>query len=153
MTHAALELQIVDQNAPVPSVDFFNRWVQAALDAAPADRHSVTIRIVDRDEMVQLNRDYAKKDAPTNVLSFPFEPIDQIESDFLGDIAICSEVVASEATEQGKQWEAHWAHMVIHGVFHLCGYDHIDAIQAEEMEALEASVMSGLGFPDPYQGD
>jgi len=153
MTRAALELQIVDHKAPVPSVDCFNRWVQAALDAAPADRFSVTIRIVDRDEMAQLNCDYGKKDAPTNVLSFPFEPIEQIESDFLGDIAICSEVVASEATEQGKQWDAHWAHMVIHGVFHLCGYDHIDAIQAEEMEAMEGSVMIDLGYPDPYHGN
>lgn len=152
MTRAALELQIVDQKAPVPSADCFNHWVQAALDAAPADRYSVTIRIVDRDEMAQLNRDYGNKDAPTNVLSFPFEPIDRIESDYLGDIAICSEVVASEATQQGKQWNAHWAHMVIHGVFHLCGYDHINAIQAEEMEAMEGSVLIGLGYPDPFHG-
>ena len=93
-----------------------------------------------------------KKDAPTNVLSFPFEPIENIESDFLGDIAICAEVVASEAAQQDKQWHAHWAHMVIHGIFHLCGYDHLDAKQAEEMEAMEISVMKGLGYSDPYLG-
>lgn len=153
MTIAALELQVVDRNSAVPSAEYFNQWVEATLDAVDADRTGLAIRIVDRNEMVRLNREFRKIDAPTNVLSFSFEPIDNVESDFLGDIAICAEVVSSEADEQGKQWLAHWAHIVIHGVLHLCGYDHEEENAAQEMEATEVRVLAGFGYTDPYGVD
>ncbi len=153
MTRAALELQVVDQSFPVPSVDCFRLWAYTALEAAQSDRLALTIRVVDRDEITQLNKNYRQVDGSTNVLSFPFEPIQEIETNLLGDIAICAEVVAQEAAEQGKQWEAHWAHMVIHGILHLCGYDHDCLKDADEMEALEVKVLSVLGYSDPYRCD
>ena len=153
MTSAAIELQIVDQKSSVPSADYFNKWVEATLDAVDAERTELAIRIVDREEMMQLNREFREINAPTNVLSFSFEPINNVESDFLGDIAICAEVVTAEADEQGKQWLAHWAHIVIHGVLHLCGYDHEEANEAQEMEATEIKVLAGFGYSDPYTID
>lgn len=153
MTRAALELQVVDHSFPVPSVDCFRLWAHTVLEAAQSDRLELTIRVVDRDEITRLNKNYRQVDGSTNVLSFPFEPIEDIETNLLGDIAICAEVVAEEATEQGKQWEAHWAHMVIHGILHLCGYDHVCLKDADEMEALEVRVLSVLGYSDPYRCD
>ena len=153
MTSAAIELQIVDQKSSVPSADYFNKWVEATLDAVDAERTELAIRIVDREEMMQLNREFREINAPTNVLSFSFEPINNVESDFLGDIAICAEVVTAEADEQGKQWLAHWAHIVIHGVLHLCGYDHEEENEAQEMEATEIKVLAGFGYSDPYRID
>jgi len=84
------------------------------------------------------------------VLSFPFEAPPGIELPLLGDLIICRQVVEQEAAEQGKNPEAHWAHMVVHGTLHLLGYDHIEDEEAEEMEALETEIMLALGYPDPY---
>ena len=151
MTRAALELQVVDRNSSVPSADYFNLWVEAAFDAVDSDRTGLTVRIVGREEIRQLNQKFRNVDSPTNVLSFSFEPIENIESDFLGDIAICAEVVTSEADKQGKELLAHWAHMVVHGVLHLCGYDHVEDEEAQEMEAVETKVLAALGYPDPYK--
>ena len=114
----------------------------------------ITLRIVAEDEIRTLNRDYRDKDAPTNVLSFPFEmpeglPEDAVEP-LVGDIVICDAVVHREADEQHKPLDAHWAHMVTHGVLHLLGYDHIDDDDALVMETLEIRALGELGFPDPY---
>jgi len=114
---------------------------------------------VDAAESRQLNRDYRGKDYPTNVLSFPFEPPEGMPEDMLtelgdgiiGDIAICDTVVDKEAEEQHKTPEAHWAHMVVHGVLHLLGHDHIDDAGADIMEALEVNILNRLGYPDPYR--
>jgi probable rRNA maturation factor len=92
-----------------------------------------------------LNRRYRGKDKPTNVLSFPCEAPGE-----LGDVVICAPVVAREAREQGKAVAAHWAHMVVHGVLHLRGFDHIRAAQAKVMEARERAILARLSFPDPY---
>ena len=85
------------------------------------------------------------------MLSFPFEAPPEIELPLLGDLVICAAVVENEALEQNKPLQAHWAHMVVHGCLHLLGYDHIDDIEAEEMESLETQLIEGLGFTDPYK--
>ncbi|MFM1892786.1 MAG: hypothetical protein RLZ44_1863 [Pseudomonadota bacterium] len=131
-------------------------WVLAVLGAG-ASPAALTIRIVDAAESRELNRVYRGKDRPTNVLSFPFEappgvPPEQTGG-LLGDLVICAPVVAHEAADQGKALEAHWAHMVVHGLLHLLGYDHEQEPQAQEMEARERQLLGALGFPDPYATD
>jgi probable rRNA maturation factor len=112
----------------------------------------ITIRICNKSEMIQLNSDYRNKNKPTNVLSFPFDMPHYPEEDIplLGDIVICAEVVADEAKEQGKTLEAHWAHLVVHGVLHLLGYDHVEEKAAEKMEGEEISILASLGYDNPY---
>ena len=107
---------------------------------------ALTIRVVGTAESRQLNRTWRGKDKPTNVLSFPAGDV----ADELGDLAICAPVVAREAREQGKALQAHWAHMVVHGVLHLLGYDHENDRDAGRMETKEAGILKQFGYPDPY---
>jgi len=100
--------------------------------------------------MINLNSQFRQQPKTTNVLSFPSDLPPELELEELGDIVICAPVVESEAVEQNKLLEAHWAHMVVHGTLHLQGYDHIETNDAEEMEALEEKIITGLGFPAPY---
>jgi probable rRNA maturation factor len=111
----------------------------------------VTLRMVDLVESRQLNSDYRNKDKPTNVLSFPFEAPEHIEMPFLGDLVVCAAVVEQEAKEQDKQVTNHWAHLCVHGLLHLLGYDHIDEKEAQEMEGLETAILAKLNIDDPYQ--
>lgn len=120
---------------PAPSA------VRAARDA------SLSIRVVGTAESRRLNRTWRGKDKPTNVLSFP-APATQ--SPLLGDLAICAPVVAREAREQGKSAQAHWAHMVVHGVLHLLGYDHELDRDAAVMEARETALLANFGYANPY---
>ena len=106
---------------------------------------------MDEDEGAELNEAYRRKQGPTNVLSFPFEAPPGVELSLLGDIVVCAPVVAREAGEQGKILESHWAHMVVHGCLHLLGYDHMEPVEAEAMEALETEILGGLGYPNPYE--
>jgi probable rRNA maturation factor len=108
------------------------------------------LRIVDEAEMTGLNEQYRKKSGPTNVLSFPADLPQGVNSPFLGDIIICAPVVAKEAKDQGKSLDSHWAHMTVHGILHLQGYNHIDNTEAEQMESLEIKIMQQLGFANPY---
>ena len=118
-------------------------WVRASC-ALPAE---LAVRFVGAEEGRTLNREYRGKDYATNVLSFPY----QTEGIICGDLVLCRDVVEREAREQGKATEAHYAHMVVHGMLHLQGYDHeTGSADAERMEALERSVLTALGFPDPY---
>ena len=143
-----IELQIASNTRDLPAATQFATWVSAArLDDSEG---SVVIRIVDEPESRQLNRDYRGKDRPTNVLSFPFEPPPGIPEEHLGDLVICAPVVFREAQEQLKEPEAHWAHMVVHGVLHLQGFDHQNSAEAEEMESLERQILARLGYSDPY---
>ncbi|HEY9131865.1 MAG TPA: rRNA maturation RNase YbeY [Dyella sp.] len=135
----------------VPAAASFRRWVDAALAGARHRRVAeLSIRIVDTDEGRALNRDYRGKDYATNVLSFPAELPSGIRLPLLGDLAICAPVVAREAGEQRKPAQHHWAHMTVHGVLHLLGYDHIEDAEAEVMEALETRILGRLGIADPY---
>lgn len=144
-----LDLQLASENAGIPSIEDFQRWVDAAL--ADHDGAQLTVRVVDEDEITELNRTYRNKDKPTNVLTFPFEAPAEIELSLLGDIVICAKVVQDEAAEQGKPLHAHWAHMVIHGCLHLLGYDHLEDQEAESMEGLEISLLADLGYANPYE--
>jgi len=141
------ELSLVVQYASaaqnLPTRTQLRRWVKAALrrDAA------MTLRIVDEAEGRELNKKYRGKDYATNVLTFVYD-----DSTLLaGDVVICAPVVAREAREQGKDLAEHYAHLAIHATLHLQGYDHENAADAAEMEALETGLMLKLHYPDPYQ--
>jgi probable rRNA maturation factor len=136
----------------VPSPARLRQWAAAALAAEPGE---VTLRIVGSAESRALNKRYRGKDKATNVLSFPHDPLPRPlsrkrERGVLGDLVICAPVVNREAREQGKAPAAHWAHMVVHGVLHLRGFDHIRAGQARVMENRERAILARLSFPDPY---
>ena len=136
----------------VPSAASFRAWAEAALRGAKRRKATeLSIRIVDTDEGRTLNREYRHRDYATNVLSFPVELPPGVTLPLIGDLAICAPVVAREAKEQGKNPRNHWAHMTVHGVLHLLGYDHIDDAEAEAMEALETRILAGLGIADPYE--
>lgn len=158
MTRALFTLHLqkaVELDQLPKSVDF-RTWIQVALTVAQVHRPcEVLIRLVDEEESQGLNRDYREKDKPTNVLSFPADLPDEVVSSLprvpLGDIIICAPVVFAEAKEQGKLYMAHWAHMTIHGVLHLLGYDHIEDDEAEDMEALEIQALAMLGYANPYE--
>jgi probable rRNA maturation factor len=140
------------QNEPgfeaIPTLAQFERWVGAALRRA-YPRLEQTICIVDEAQSRELNQRYRGKDRPTNVLAFPADS-GLLDYDNLGDLVICAPVVRAEAREQGKTEEAHWAHLVVHGMLHLQGFDHQDERQAAEMEALEIEILDTLGYTNPY---
>ncbi|WP_028669383.1 rRNA maturation RNase YbeY [Saccharospirillum impatiens] len=148
-----LDVQIASAATDLPDYDALLNWVSTALHDHQ-ESASLTIRLVDDPESQQLNLDYRGKDAPTNVLSFPFDcPPDIDDPDIqalLGDLIICAPVVAREAADQGKPVLHHWAHMVVHGTLHLLGYDHIDPDEAEVMESLERRILARLDIADPY---
>jgi probable rRNA maturation factor len=144
-----LDLQHACDAKNLPSNEQFQSWVNIALNNDKTD-FELTIRLVDVKESQSLNLQYRGKDKPTNVLSFPFEVPAEIELDLLGDLVICADIVAQEANEQDKDLHNHWAHMVIHGCLHLLGYDHIDEVEATEMEALETKLLKALDISDPY---
>ena len=135
----------------LPAAVSFKRWTEAALFAArhrkPAE---LSIRIVDAREGRALNRQYRDRDYATNVLSFPVELPPGVASPLLGDLAICAPVVAREAREQGKALRDHYAHLTVHGVLHLLGFDHQEDADAARMEKLETGILAKLGVPDPY---
>ena len=133
----------------IPDQKSFLEWVTVALQQT-MDPLEQSIRLVDEQESQQLNSRYRGKHKSTNVLSFPAEPCEYLEYQNLGDLVICVPVVEREAKEQGKPLSAHWAHMVIHGMLHLQGYDHVDDDQAQEMEQLEIEILEGLGHTNPY---
>lgn len=148
-----LDLQLASQASPLPDEAQFRVWCALALRQRTADSE-LTIRLVDEAEGRELNHRYRQRDYATNVLTFPADvPDELLDIPLLGDLVICVPVVEREAIEQGKRPEAHWAHLVIHGCLHLLGYDHIEDAEAEEMEALERTLLAELGHPDPYAGD
>ena len=133
----------------VPAAVSLRRFAHAALygrTKIPA----LTLRVVDGRESARLNAAYRGKRGPTNVLSFPFQAPPQVSPDTLGDLVICAPVVAREARAQGKMPRAHWAHMVVHGVLHLLGHDHIKVREARVMETMEKCILADLGYADPY---
>lgn len=147
-----VEVQLQAAADDTPDESQLIAWARAAWQR-PGDDAEVVLRVTDETESRQLNHDYRGIDKPTNVLSFPFEPIPQIELEHIGDLVICAPVVEREAREQGKTASAHWAHMVVHGMLHLQGYDHQTDPQAVAMETLETDILTGLGFPAPYSDD
>ena len=148
-----LEVQRVSTSMDIPDDEQFQIWVNAAL-AGTKDNGTLVIRIVDEQEARCLNRDFRSKDYATNVLSFSADLPEGLPDEFrqsqLGDLVICAPVVVSEAREQFRSDVDHWAHLTVHGVLHLLGYDHEKAEEAGIMESLEIEILAKLGISDPY---
>lgn len=157
-----LETQFTARRPWVPTVAALQLWSTGAHQAAlargatarrqaPPTPAGLCIRVVGRVASRRLNHRYRGKDKPTNVLSFPASRDERALTGSIGDLVVCAPVVAAEARVQRKTREAHWAHIVVHGVLHLHGYDHErSARAAREMEALEVEILRGFGYLDPY---
>ncbi len=149
-----MSIMIDIQNASgfksLPENELIVKWADQALD----EKHKkaeITLRIVDEKEGLEFNKAWRKKDSATNVLSFPIgEPIKQAPN-LLGDIVICAPIVEREAIDQGKDIEAHWAHLIIHGILHLQGYDHDSENEANAMELKEIRILEKIGYANPYE--
>ena len=144
----SVDLQNDEKLAIVSEPRLFKQWVESSL-LTTYDQLEQTIRVVGEPESRALNLQFRGIDRPTNVLAFPSEN-DYLEYACLGDLVICAPVVNEEAQQQAKSPEAHWAHMVVHGMLHLQGYDHEDEIEAAKMEAVEIKILSTLGYSNPY---
>ena len=148
---AQLELQN-DGHLSCPSLTDFELWANATLAAINYSKPAAfTLRITAAVEVQSLNMQYRNQDKPTNVLSFPADLPPELELPDIGDIIICAEIVAQEATAQNKPLKSHWAHMTVHGILHLLGYDHLKDSEAIVMEALETKILTTLGYTAPYE--
>jgi probable rRNA maturation factor len=146
----ALTIENRSGEAGLPSAAQLRRWAQATLQT-DVQAAEISLLIVDEEEGRTLNRDYRGKDYATNVLSFALnegEPVPGLP--LFGDIVFAAPVVAREAAEQGKSLEQHYAHLTVHGMLHLQGYDHEDDAEAVIMESLETAILARLGYADPY---
>ena len=139
----ALSVQYGVDESALPSRPRLRSWAKAAL----FDDAKITLRFVGAREGRGLNRDYRGRDYATNVLSFAYREFKPLA----GDIVLCAPVIAREARAQRKPLEAHYAHLVVHGMLHLQGFDHENNGEAEAMEARESEIVIGLGYPDPYE--
>jgi len=139
----SLSVQYASLSQGLPTRQQFRRWVSAAM----RQDLQCTLRVVDESEGRRLNQEFRGKDYATNVLTFVYDDTDPLS----GDIVMCAPVVQRESAAQGKQSLAHYAHLTVHGVLHLQGYDHENDADASEMEALETALMAKLGYPAPYE--
>ena len=137
-----LAVQYASKALQLPTKIQFRHWAKVALRVDT----EVTIRIVDEAEGRELNKAYRGKDYATNVLTFPLTEVPHL----MGDIIICAPIVVTEALTQNKSLEAHYAHLTVHGILHLHGYDHEIEAQAELMESLETAILAKLGYANPY---
>ncbi len=144
-----IDLQVASCNPDVPELEQFEYWIAAVL-AGVRDAAEIAIRVVDEEEGRELNAIYRGHDYATNILAFQAELPEGVEATLLGDLVICAPLVVREAAEQDKRLAAHWAHLVVHGVLHLLGYDHEEEAAAAMMESQERLVLAKLGYPDPY---
>ncbi len=143
-----VDLQNDEDLDPVPPEQQFEQWITAALQES-YKRLEQTVRIVGEAESRELNSRYRGKESATNVLAFPGGN-ELLDYDCLGDLVICAPIVATEASVQNKPVEAHWAHLVIHGMLHLQGFDHQNEADTRQMEALEIKILHSLGVANPY---
>lgn len=152
----AVDVQFACSDTGIPTRQDIQDWVEfaATRSGRPEGCNAeVTVRVVDASEIQTLNKQYREKDTPTNVLSFPAGDVEGLPDATLrqlGDIVVCASVVAEEAAQQDKSVADHWAHMLVHGMLHLLGYDHENAVDAEQMERLEAAILESRGVADPY---
>jgi probable rRNA maturation factor len=146
MNELNIEIQNESEHTNIPSAQELTAWAKASLAVQKAD---ITIRIVDEQESAVLNETYRKKPGPTNVLSFPFSMDD--DNTLYGDIIICAPVVEQEAKSQLKSFHDHFAHLIIHGILHLQGYDHIQEEDTKKMEQQEIATLSTFGIANPYE--
>ena len=155
MTLATPDIQYCSMHKGLPEVADFLAWTRCVADVVVVDSSNasrpITVRLVDDDEMTELNSHWRGNAYATNVLAFPYENQTRSEHIPLGDIVICAAVVQKEADEQGKPFIDRLAHMFVHGMLHILGYDHISTNEREEMEALEREALSRLGYANPYE--
>lgn len=144
-----IEIQAIFESAGQPDQQQIQLWVDAALEGYDQDTE-IVVRIVDEQESAELNEQYRHKPGPTNILSFPLDVPEGIQLDLLGDLVICAPVLEKEALQQDKLLTHHWAHIIVHGVLHLLGYDHIDDDEAELMENKEIAILNKLNINNPY---
>ena len=142
----SLSVQYATSHDDLPARALLRRWARAALTRNAV----VTLRFVDEAEGSALNRSYRRRDHPTNVLAFVYHDVHGAHG-VDGDLVLCAPVMRREAAEQGKSLAAHCAHLVVHGLLHLQGYDHEHAPEAIRMEAREIAILARLGFTDPYR--
>ena len=146
-----LEVQRVTEAGYIPSDAELQVWLEKALEDYSKDAE-VLIRVVGHQEISALNEQYRLKQGVTNILSFPFDVPETVEGIILlGDLVVCASVLEKEAEAQQKALKDHWAHIIIHGILHLLGYDHIDESDALEMEAKEIFILQQLNIDNPYQ--
>ena len=162
MTHLAgrVFVEVADVSGALetsrPDDSAIEGWVQAALAAVDVPKRGtaeVAVLVADSETVRQMNYDHRGKDGPTNVLSFPVRDLVGLPDEAsvpLGDVVLCPEVIARESAEQGKAADDHWAHLCVHGALHLAGFDHENAADAAEMEALEVKILAEMGVSDPY---
>ena len=146
-----LDLQVLVSDPELPAAKDFEQWTHAALSIAEHPGGELTLRVVSEEEMSSLNLRFRGHHGSPNVLSFPVDDPPGITSGILGDILVCPAVLRREATGSETSLAAHWAHMVVHGVLHLCGYDHQSECDAHVMEGLESDVLQGFGFTNPHR--
>lgn len=147
-----IEIQTIFKSRGQPDQELIQQWVNAALDGFNRDTE-IVVRIVNEQEIAELNKQYRRKPGPTNILSFPVDVPDGIELNLLGDLVVCAPVLEKEALEQHKALVDHWAHIIVHGVLHLLGYDHFEDNEAELMESKEIIILSKLNIKNPYLQD
>jgi probable rRNA maturation factor len=153
-----VDIQIACENYNVPSKEDFETWIMLSMrniDFILEQDFEIGVRVVNESESKRLNKQYRKINQSTNILSFFSGMDDNIRWSKtipkpLGDLVICAPVIEREAIEQGKELFAHWAHMIVHGMLHLVGFDHAVEHEANEMESLEVDILEELGFPNPY---
>jgi probable rRNA maturation factor len=145
-----LDVQYACKRCDLPSQALIAKWARAALRGTRRANIELAVRIVNAAEGARLNKQFRGKRGATNVLSFPCTDRFGRRRGLLGDIVICAPLVAREANAQNKAETAHWAHMMVHAIMHLRGYDHLTRADAKIMEAKEIRVLKELRFPDPY---
>jgi probable rRNA maturation factor len=153
-----LELQLACDVESLPAEDEIRRWLEAAVSTSAESGRvpwEIVVRVVDEQESRELNRRYRQQDRPTNVLAFPAGEVPwgdagPEEARPLGDLVICGPVVEREARAQGKELAGHWGHLLVHGALHLLGHDHRNDEEAAAMERLEARILTGRGYQNPY---
>ena len=143
-----VDVQIASKNSGIPDRKKIRMWAETCLESI-RENAEFTIRIVDESEITDLNSRWRGINKATNVLSFPAGENVALP-ELLGDIVICAPVVIREAEGQDKSLDAHWAHMVIHGILHLLNYDHINDKEAQIMESIEIEKLAKLDYPNPY---
>ncbi|MEC7620155.1 MAG: rRNA maturation RNase YbeY [Pseudomonadota bacterium] len=141
-------IQRASKTTQIPTNAMIKNWVNLALNSSPKNVE-ISIKIVDPEESASLNKQYRQKKGATNVLSFPMS-VKTEDLDFLGDLVICAQIVKNEAIQQGKSVEAHWAHIIIHGILHLLGHTHDQEESMRKMEALEVNLLSQINICNPY---
>ncbi|WP_343192044.1 rRNA maturation RNase YbeY [Buchnera aphidicola (Formosaphis micheliae)] len=133
-----------------PKKKDFKKWLKEILKFYQST-YEITIRIVGKKEMININEKYRNQKKPTNILSFSYDNNSQKKLKFLGDLIVCSQILSEEAKQQKKNIKSHWAHIIIHGTLHLLQYKHTTKTQQRKMESLESNIMLSLGYNNPYQ--